>query len=900
VDKNCGDPNCTCAGSSGTADIRISSSITWESRSYYPSPGFHFFVWCYAKDTSISEGLDRGAIDEVQFINLFSDNIPASVKLNSNYTGWVLQSGNSPLQNISYLIRTGTWNLTGYFEGNQNYTSSTKTYYFTVLPMERNPTQNIISSISIVKSVFKKIAQVLTPQTIIAKLLKLFKTIPQPLNISPLLTEIEYGIRKLSQSLNILATAKRIAIIIRSSTQPLNILPLLTEMEHRIKTLSQPLNISLTLKRIGILIRSPIQSLNAQVMLTKSIRTFRTISQSFNVQTTIAKLGIFTKKLFQNIIISSESKEIRAPYIHLAISLTTTIIRSISEMRSLFSYISVQPELASSYAHITVTEGPYIPVKCSEWGVLGVHRCKISCPDCYSEINFVVPWVKSVAVSNTGNNIMYSVEVNASIPKSTNSEDDIELYDPNNTLHPFTANIEEGYISWVIPSIEAGETQQWTIRFNTTPPTVSEYNETSGISWTLWHNVSSADIDYERVWDYANLKDPSINVKFYDNTTGSMTEFTGSSSWGPPTVKDLDGNGFSDFAQWMIPKISANIDKKLVIKSTIARVFCEVENKTILNSPVLAWENVEWRWVIKCMNQLDIDLSYSQDLRIPLESSRVYLDGRPIEPGFLTVPPYGPYVTLEGAIKARQNKTHILEFLTPGVTVDIPPASFPSRFWVGEKANLLLDINAKNWASEAINETQTKINIVYGENLRLFQGDMLIDSVDEVRGFYTLRIYNMTPYESRSYMLLYSTPIANAWVERYVRRIENGSQYLIYPFKVTSLASFPVSPLWIRVKHESPFSCSDVYQVWETTPSDYLNPVKPQKVLDFECDGNDTLVELSPILIGETKYYDIFVLEAKKPSFPEITKLLYDFLEGLINLIKTLIQWIISFFGGKT
>jgi hypothetical protein len=56
-----------------------------------------------------------------------------TVNLTSNYTGWVTQTGPTPLMNYTTLSTTGTWyNLTGYFEGDENYSSSSKTYFFNV------------------------------------------------------------------------------------------------------------------------------------------------------------------------------------------------------------------------------------------------------------------------------------------------------------------------------------------------------------------------------------------------------------------------------------------------------------------------------------------------------------------------------------------------------------------------------------------------------------------------------------------------------------------------------------------------------------------------------------------------------------------------------------------------
>jgi len=560
----------------------------------------------------------------------------------------------------------------------------------------------------------------------------------------------------------------------------------------------------------------------------------------------------------------------------------------------------LDPEITYTTNPVTVTEGPYTPVQCSEWGVSGVHKCKSDCPDCYSEIGFKVRWKKSVTLENTGSVDYTNIVVKTSIPKSTYSQSDVILFHPNGSVYPIdVVNLTEGYINWTVDKIEARETQIWNIEFNTTPPNVSEYNVTEGINFRKWHNVTGAsDLTYERIWDYTYLRDPSIHVKFYDNTTGNMIDISGYSSWGPPVTKDLDANGFADFAQWKIPSISARETKRIVIDSTIAQVTCTVINKTILNLPVPAGENVEWRWDIQCRNLVDILLSYSVDFRIPLESSRIMLDGNPVEPGFLTVPPYGPYVTISGTLPPYGNETRVLEFRTPPVTVDISPPKFPSRFWVGEKATLILDIVAKNWGSETVNLTTVKINIPYGENVTLFKEGKKVETVEEVRGYYTLNITDMSAGESREYLISYITPVADAKTERYIRKIINGSQYLVYPFKVWNLANFPVSPLWIRFKHEEPFDCSDVYQVWESTEAEYLNPIEPVKTLYFECENNYTIVRLSPLNLGETKYYDVLVKEIETPPLPSIQKAIYDFFDSLIKFIKGIIEWIARAIGG--
>jgi hypothetical protein len=72
-----------------------------------------------------------------------------TVKLASNYTGWALQSGTTPLMNYTTLNSAGDWyNLTGYFEGDENYSASTRTYFFNVTTLTPTITIDSPSNIS--------------------------------------------------------------------------------------------------------------------------------------------------------------------------------------------------------------------------------------------------------------------------------------------------------------------------------------------------------------------------------------------------------------------------------------------------------------------------------------------------------------------------------------------------------------------------------------------------------------------------------------------------------------------------------------------------------------------------------------------------------------------------------
>jgi hypothetical protein len=58
------------------------------------------------------------------------------VKLYTNFTGWNIPSGVTPLYNYTILnYDDRTYNITGYFEGDQNYSSSSETHFLTINPI---------------------------------------------------------------------------------------------------------------------------------------------------------------------------------------------------------------------------------------------------------------------------------------------------------------------------------------------------------------------------------------------------------------------------------------------------------------------------------------------------------------------------------------------------------------------------------------------------------------------------------------------------------------------------------------------------------------------------------------------------------------------------------------------
>ncbi len=66
-----------------------------------------------------------------------------TVNLNTNLSGWALRSGTTPLYNYTQFWQSGIINITGYFAGDENYSSSSATYFANVTGAVSNITVNL-------------------------------------------------------------------------------------------------------------------------------------------------------------------------------------------------------------------------------------------------------------------------------------------------------------------------------------------------------------------------------------------------------------------------------------------------------------------------------------------------------------------------------------------------------------------------------------------------------------------------------------------------------------------------------------------------------------------------------------------------------------------------------------
>ena len=85
-----------------------------------------------------SEGDKTYNVHDVANFTVVLNVLNKIVYLETNISGWITQYGVTPLYNYTLLTQIGIFNVTGYFLGDENYTSSKKTYLINVIDSE-NP-----------------------------------------------------------------------------------------------------------------------------------------------------------------------------------------------------------------------------------------------------------------------------------------------------------------------------------------------------------------------------------------------------------------------------------------------------------------------------------------------------------------------------------------------------------------------------------------------------------------------------------------------------------------------------------------------------------------------------------------------------------------------------------------
>ena len=318
-----------------------------------------------------------------------------TVYLDSNYTGWVLQSNSPSIINYTKLTVAGTnWNLTGYFQGDQNYTFNSSTYYFNVLLVTnwenvslsispsassgkystgvRNSifsaslsgmilrTQSLLKpsslSLSLQSALFKSGTLFKLPlgsfslASISSKAQGYLKSITGTLSLSSISGKLVDFYKSLSLSINMQTISGKISSVYKSLTGSISIQALSLKFTGFYKSLAVSFNLSSLSGRFSIISRYLSQGLSISSAMTKISGFYKAVTSNFSLASLIAKFSTMQKNVSSLISLQSISGKFIIIYKSLQQSITSNAITG--KAISFFKGISQSLQLNSVTARM--------------------------------------------------------------------------------------------------------------------------------------------------------------------------------------------------------------------------------------------------------------------------------------------------------------------------------------------------------------------------------------------------------------------------------------------------------------------------------------------------------------------------------------------------------------------
>ncbi len=333
---------------------------------------------------------------------------------------------------------------------------------------------------------------------------------------------------------------------------------------------------------------------------------------------------------------------------------------------------------------------------------------------------------------------------------------------------------------------------------------------------------------------------------YYD---GAWVDVTNNPSYNFQAIDD-NNNGLIDHIKFILPIVNANKVDRYMLRAVYSNpVICNVTHKQLINSPITASQYAYWNWTVVCHNPNNFNIRFDSKIRLPLKSSEIMLDGNVTN---TKLESNGYYVHIVGYINANSNQTHYITFKTPPITV-IPTYYYPTKYYIDHKANVVMKLDVRNWATEPLPNVHVSLPIVYGQNIKVYNnnGD-LIDSMNQVSGILDFVIPVIKSQEAQTYTINYTIPVGESSEPHGVTTtIINGTQYLIKYVKIHSTTPVPLND---NVYYIDKVPCNNVSKVIEVTS--FGNEFGNQ--LSYSCNGTKTVINLGSLDVGQDKYIEIF------------------------------------------
>jgi len=503
----------------------------------------------------------------------------------------------------------------------------------------------------------------------------------------------------------------------------------------------------------------------------------------------------------------------------------------------------------------------------------------------YPRLNQQTRWFNSLSIKSYLNyDYNYSIDMTADTLANSTSTIVEDQYDTSvsHTFDSTSGNISfsdfvYGYLTGT------SNTTYFNLYYNNSKINLTETNFSITIGSRVYETynlsiVANSTRNISNVYMYFNFSDTQIvRNALYNCTAVAGDCSTDISSDLDTTWSDNDGDGNYDFVEFFIDTISN--DSHYQLRNLIGSPIQISKDVDILNPPVRAFDNLEWRNTITLYNPNPYDSEKVFKLELPFGSRNVVMDdvsknlqydpSGTLSPYILVLDKNDPTHTESIYLHAGETKTIIIEYITDSVTIT-SSTFFPDFYTVGKKAKIVQVLRIKNQAEDNVTDFEHRIPISYAEDLVVCDGnnkygcpdkerekedydELLIDEIGKVKGDYKLEIDSILSGEVKEVTLSYFVPTAD------VEKIEKGRRVV-----KSDLLAYDA----ITFISQAPFSLDDV-RYKTTIPESNIQKVvecMPNGLCDTNLIVENNKVRLGFLDVGARKIIHIWYVEGPPPD----------------------------------
>ena len=450
----------------------------------------------------------------------------------------------------------------------------------------------------------------------------------------------------------------------------------------------------------------------------------------------------------------------------------------------------------------------------------------------------------------------------------------IEVTDSSGNVISHVFNSTTGFINWTgdVPGGDREEllSDYFNIQYYTDNITLTNLSEARliGGNSNIVHLINVSSFSTRAITDtyaFFTFDDSSIVTNTFIKCE-NLTCTEDITNRDDVVFSDTDGDGAFDNVEWFVENLT---NQSYELRNLIGSPIQTSQNKEILNSPIRAFDNVNWLNTISVYNPNTFEVETNLKLELPLGSSRINLDSISknlqfdpnglLEPYINIVDKNDPSHSSSIFLLPGETKDFELKYTTDSVTIT-SETEFPSIYRVGDQAEIVKVLRIKNQADDEVTDLEFPFSIDYAENLLVCDGEFKngcpdedsstfdetnLDSKKTVKGQYVFKLDSIASDEVKLITLTYFVPTVEIESTQSGSRGVNGT---ILNFRKFVFESF------------APFKLDDVRYV--DSEIDFNNVVEARA-----CSPDGLCEEILPVTKGTTIKLGTFDVGDKKEVF---------------------------------